>query len=63
MDKRIKRIERDIDGVWVILKPGFIVSDERTHAIVEDTKKAALAKMYLVEPCGCQECKRMSEAK
>ena len=31
--------------------------------VVEDTKKAALAKMYLVEPCGCQECKRMSEAK
>ncbi len=56
-DKRIDRIEHDIDGWWIYLKPGFIVADERTHAIVEDTKRQALDKMFLVEPCECDDCK------
>lgn len=51
MDKRIQNIEHDIDGWWIYLKPGFVVSDERTHAIVADRKKDALAKMTLVESC------------
>lgn len=59
MDKRITSIVRDTDGWWVFLKPGFVVSDEGAHAIVEDTKKAALAKMALVEPCACDDCKRL----
>lgn len=58
-DKRIQNIERDVDGWWVYLKPGFVVSDEGTHAIVEDTKRAALNKMDLVEPCACAECRRL----
>lgn len=62
MDKRIQSIEKDIDGVWIYLKPGFVVRDERTHAIVEDTRKAALAKMFLVEPCGCWECGKLKGA-
>lgn len=56
---RIQNIEHDIDGWWIYLKPGFVVRGERTHAIVEDTKKAALDKMYLVEPCDCAECRMM----
>lgn len=38
MDARIAIIERDSDGWWIILKPGFVVRHEGTHAIVEDTK-------------------------
>lgn len=59
MDKRIQNIEHDIDGWWIYLKPGFVVSDERTHAIVADRKKDALAKMTLVESCDCDECQRL----
>jgi len=57
--RRIDRIERDIDGWWIYLKPGWVVCDERTHAIVEETKQAALRKMSLVEPCACDECRRL----
>jgi len=59
MDKRILRIEHDSDGYWIILKPGFVVRDERTHAIVEDRKRDALDKMSLVIPCDCDECNRL----
>jgi hypothetical protein len=59
MDKRIQNIEHDVDGWWIYLKPGFIVSDERTHAIVEEKKSDALRKMSLVEPCKCDACKTM----
>jgi len=59
MDKRIQNIEHDVDGWWIYLKPGFVVCDERTHAIVEDTKRAALDKMDLVEPCACDECVKL----
>jgi hypothetical protein len=63
MDKRIESIERDIDGWWIYLKPGFVVKDERTHAIVEDRKRDALDKMSLVEPCTCAECLQLMAAK
>lgn len=56
MDKRIALIYRDTDGWWIELKPGFVVSDEGTHGIVEDRKRDALAKMELVVPCECDEC-------
>lgn len=59
LDARIQNIEHDIDGWWIYLKPGFVVSDERTHAIVETTKRAALNKMPLVERCECGECRRL----
>jgi len=59
MDKRIQNIERDIDGVWITLKPGYMVRDDYTHGIVEDTKRAALGKMFLVVPCDCAECVRL----
>lgn len=59
MDKRIALIERDVDGWWLILEPGYVVRDERTHAIVEDRKRDALAKMSLVVPCQCEECERL----
>lgn len=60
MDRRIAKIEHDVDGWWIILKPGFVVSDERTHAIVETRKRDALDKMSLVVPCACDECRQMS---
>ncbi len=56
-DRRIQQIEHDIDGWWIYLAPGFVVSDERTHAIVETRKRDALDKMSLVEPCDCAECR------
>jgi hypothetical protein len=57
MDERIKNIEHDADGWWVYLKPGWIVRDEWTHAIVETRKRDALDKMSLVERCQCEECR------
>lgn len=59
MDRRIEKIEHDSDGWWIYLKPGFVVRDERTHAIVEDRKQAALDKMDLVVPCSCDECRQL----
>ena len=60
MDKRIASIfKEDGSGWWIELKPGFILRHEWTHAIVEDTKKAALAQMSQVEPCDCKECAAM----
>ena len=59
MDKRIDIIEKDTDGWWIVLKPGYVVRDERTHAIVETRKKDALGKMSLVVKCECDECRRL----
>ena len=56
---KIDRIEHDSDGWWIILKPGWIVRDERTHQIVEDRKRDALDKLDLVDPCECDECRRL----
>jgi hypothetical protein len=62
MDKRIASIERDVDGWWVYLKPGWIVVNDWTHAIVEDRKRDALGKMSQVVPCDCEDCKRSATA-
>lgn len=59
MDKRIERIEHDIDGWWIYLKPGYHRCDDQTHFIVEDRKRDALARMGLVEPCDCIECRSL----
>ena len=60
MDKRIQNIEKDSDGVWIYLKPGYQNgADPGTHAIVEDTRKAALARVSSIKPCDCAECKRL----
>lgn len=58
----IEREYRDIDGYWIELVPGWIVADEGTHGIVEDTKRAAHAKLALVEPCACAECTELQKA-
>jgi hypothetical protein len=47
---------RDSDGYWIELKRGWIVRGD-AHSIVEDTKKAAHAKLAEVVPCECKECK------
>jgi hypothetical protein len=63
---RLKRADivqneyRDSDGFWIFLRPGFQNGDDPgTHGIVEDTKSAARAKLALVKPCECDECKRL----
>jgi hypothetical protein len=60
-DTRINHMYRDTDGWWIELVPGFVVSDEGTHGIVEDSKRAALAKMAMVVPCNCNECRQLQQ--
>lgn len=60
MDKRIQNIETDSDGVRIYLKPGYQNGDDPgTHAIVESTERAAMAKVSMIKPCDCDECKRL----
>ena len=56
MDKRIARTEEDSDGYWIYLRPGYSRCGE--HAIVENTRKEALARLKDVHKCGCPECLR-----
>lgn len=46
---------RDVDGYWIELKHGWVVLGD-AHGIVENTKKAAYAKLADVVPCRCGEC-------
>lgn len=56
----VQNEERDSDGYWIYLKPGWQNGDDPgTHAIVEDTKTAARAKVGMAEPCDCAECRRL----
>jgi hypothetical protein len=58
MDKRIQREYRDSDGYWIELAPGWQNgADPGTHGIVEDTKRAARAKLSMATPCDCAECR------
>ena len=56
MDKRIDYCEQDGDGFWIFLRPGFACEGE--HAIVEDCRENAAAKMRSVRVCECAECKQ-----
>lgn len=42
------------DGYWILLKDGFHCED--VHAIHEDTKAAAYARIRDVRPCTCVDC-------
>src|SRR4051812_37301728 len=51
---------RDSDGSWIDLRAGWQNGDAPgRHAIVEDAKKAARAKVDMVKPCACDECRRL----
>lgn len=51
---------RDSDGYWIELRPGWQNgADPGTHGIVEDTKRAAYARLADVEPCSCVECRAL----
>lgn len=45
------------DGWWIDLPFGWIMYDG-SHGIVEDTKREALAKLELAQPCECERCTR-----
>jgi hypothetical protein len=53
----ISKEYRDIDGYWIELKPGYIVTPDGTHGIVEDTKADAYSDLSRVVPCDCDDCK------
>lgn len=50
----IAKTVHDSDGYWIYLKPGYQVDGD--HAIVEDTKRAAVAKLRSIKPCDCAIC-------
>ena len=52
----IQKEYRDSDGYWIELKPGYVLSGEQTHGIVEDTKRGAYKKLAWVIPCECKGC-------
>ena len=54
----IESEHRDSDGYWIDLRPGWIVRGD-AHGIVEDSKKAAYAKLRQVVPCDCEECRNL----
>jgi hypothetical protein len=43
------------DGWWIDLPFGWVM-DDGSHGIAEDTKRAALAKLALAQPCNCKRC-------
>jgi hypothetical protein len=57
IDRRIESEEKDDDGYWIYLRPGWKLAGEETHAIVEETRKEARAKLSDVVKCNCPECK------
>lgn len=64
MDKRIAKIESEAGDFggrqwWIILKPGWKLRGEGTHAIVETRKRDALGQMSRVDACDCAECRQL----
>jgi 8-oxo-dGTP pyrophosphatase MutT (NUDIX family) len=62
MQRRLRR--RDVtvtheppDGYWIDLPAGWIMPGGE-HGIVEDTKRAALARVGDAIPCTCEQCRR-----
>jgi hypothetical protein len=56
-DKRIAFTERDDDGFWIYLAPGFRNMATETHAIVENTRTEAYrTHRSSTEPCPCKAC-------
>lgn len=47
------------DGYWIYLQYGWQLSD--CHAIHEDTKKEAYARLFECVPCDCEDCRRHKE--
>ena len=55
----IESTELDGDGFWIYLKPGFhngLDPLAPEHAIHEDTKREAYARLKEVASCTCKEC-------
>lgn len=55
----IDKEERDTDGYWIYLKPGWKNDDDPigiNHAIVENTKTEAYRHSPI--PCSCKDCLR-----
>lgn len=56
----IESTEPDADGFWIYLKPGFHNGFDPLapeHAIHEDTRREAYARLKEVVPCTCKECR------
>ncbi|MFH0134804.1 hypothetical protein ACGLHS_31635 [Variovorax sp. VaC1] len=49
----------DRDGGFaydVLLRPGWSMSDDACHTLIEPTVKAMLAQLRIVAPCDCDSC-------
>jgi hypothetical protein len=53
--RKVKLSERDDDGCWVYLKPGF--EFDGTHTIHADTWLECFDCLSMVKKCPCNECK------
>ena len=58
---RVGEEEREGDGYWIYLKPGWIIPGEWTHFVVEDTKRDARAKLQNAVRCDCEECNKVTK--
>ncbi len=54
---KIELLEKDSDGYWAYLKPGFI-SDMETHMVHEDTVKELMEGIRGIEECDCEDCQK-----
>jgi hypothetical protein len=44
----------------VLLRPGWSMSDDCVHTIIEPTVKAMLAQLRILAECDCDDCKKAS---
>lgn len=52
--------DRESDFAYdILLRPGWRMSDDYVHTLIEPTVHAMLAQLRAVVPCDCDECKEM----
>ena len=56
-DKRIELITGEPGEWFVYLKPGYAL--DRTHCFGEDAKGDIRRTMTQVQPCNCDECRKL----
>lgn len=57
---KIETYYRDVDGIWVDLKPGWSRWGE-VHAIHEMTTREVVAAMSEVVACDCESCRSLKK--
>lgn len=54
--KKIKEIQEDEYGIWVILNKGYKNSHFESHVIYDDTISSIKEELQNITVCECNEC-------